>query len=191
MVTDRQLEIYKQRYETFRFFYRLEWQLLQVGVVIGLGLFALGVENENGNPNNWRYFASGSVFLGFSYAMHRMAKSTMENYPSWIEYARVVGDFNVRAPGEWWGSAAVWGRVLLHSLGVMLILCAICRVDAIPSWSQNLIIAILIIWQAAWIAWQTLLKETCCPREILVTVCVILFLEGILFVIAVTESPWL
>ena len=75
MVTDRQLEIYKQRYETFRFFYRLEWQLLQVGVVIGLGLFALGVENDNGNPCNWRYFASRGVFLGFSYAMHRMANT--------------------------------------------------------------------------------------------------------------------
>lgn len=91
MGTDKQLEIYKQRYETFRFFYRLEWQLLQVRVVIGLGLFALGVENDNGNPSNWRYFASGGVFLGFSYAMHRMA-----NYPSWIEYTRLVGDFNVQ-----------------------------------------------------------------------------------------------
>lgn len=118
MATKEQLEVYRQLCESFRFQYRQEWQLLQVGAAIGLGLFALGVEKENCNHYNWRFLASGLVFLGFAYAMYRMSKGNQENRPRWVHYARVVGDSTVKELGPPWKSAAVWGRWILCVLGV-------------------------------------------------------------------------
>ena len=65
---------------------------------------------------------SGIVFLGFSYAMHRMAKGGNENHSSFLDYARHIGDGNVKPRGAWWRSAVVWGRVILFSAGVVLVL---------------------------------------------------------------------
>ena len=182
MATKEELEIYKQRYETFRFFYRLEWQLLQVGVVIGLGLLALGVERDSGNLNNWQFLAGGGVFLGFSYAMHRMAIGTRKNHPSWMHYARRVGDANVREMGSPWKSAAVQARMLLFSAGGILIIVGVvgvCSANRIHGWLKYATAILMVLEIALWIAWQTW-KPSAQPRWIPVALFAILILIAIL-----------
>ena len=47
MATNEELEIYKQRYETFRYLDRLRWQMLQIAVIVGSLILASGTENLN------------------------------------------------------------------------------------------------------------------------------------------------
>ena len=179
MATKEELEIYRQRCETYRFQYRLEWQLLQVGVVIGLGLLALGVERDSGNLNNWQFLAGGGVFLGFSYAMHRMAIGTRKNHPSWMHYARRVGDANVREMGSPWKSAAVQARMLLFSAGGILIIVGVCSANRIHGWLKYATAILMVLEIALWIAWQTW-KPSAQPRWIPVALFAILILIAIL-----------
>ncbi|MDE0297433.1 MAG: hypothetical protein OXN17_02250 [Candidatus Poribacteria bacterium] len=141
MPTDRQLEVYRQLSESFRFQYRQEWQLLQVGTVTGLVI--LGVAEKDPEPVWWRFLISGAVFLGFSYAMYRMSKGNKENRPIWMSYARVIGDPTVNELGNWWTSAAVWGRVILFSAGVASLLYGAWKDSSMPYWSQCTITGIV------------------------------------------------
>ena len=143
MGTDRQLEIYRQRYETFRFHYRLEWQMLQAGVAIGL--VTLGLGEKAFDPKWWQFLISGSVFLTFSYAMHRMAKGNREHRPIWMHYARVVGDPTVAEIGSPWKSAAVQARVVLFLAGLILIGVGVWKDNFNPKWLQKPITGIELV----------------------------------------------
>ena len=173
MATKEELEVYRQRCESYRFHYKLEWQFLQVGVAIGL--VTLGLGEQAFNPQWWQFIIGGGVFLGFSYAMQRVARAITDSRPSFVCYARLVGDDRVQEIGSWQKSAAVWGRIILHSTGVILIVCGICKVDAIARWLEVLLIDLMLIWLTGWTAWQPLSNKSKSAIEILWIVCVILF----------------
>ena len=143
MPTDRQLEVYRQLSESFRFQYRQEWQLLQVGAVTGLVI--LGVGEKNLVPVWWRFLISGMVFLGFSYSMYRMAKGNKENRPIWMSYARVVGDPTVNELGPPWTSAAVCGRWILCVFGVAGVCLGVWRSDFFPEWMQLIVSGLTVL----------------------------------------------
>ena len=182
MATKEELEVYRQRYETYRFHYKLEWQFLQVGVAIGL--VTLGLGEQAFNPQWWQFIIGGGVFLGFSYAMQRVARAITDSRSSFVCYARLVGDDRVGEIGSWRSSAAVWGRIILHSSGVILVVWGICKFDAIPRWLEALAIDVMVIQLACWIAWQTLSKKPIWATEILFRVCVILIPTAIIMWLA-------
>ena len=65
MATNEEREVYRQRYETYRFHYRLEWQLFQVGAAIGLIILRPG--KDAFSPQAWQFFISGGdLFDGTS-----------------------------------------------------------------------------------------------------------------------------
>ena len=172
MVTPAQREVYRQRYETYRFHYRLEWQLFQAGAAIGL--ITLGLGKEAYKPQPWQFIISGIVFMVFSYAMFRLAIGIKQDRPNFIHYARLVGDDYISEIGFWYSSAAVWGRLILHYLGVILVVWGICKADAVLWWLQVLTIDAMVIELAGWTAWQTLSKELRSAREVLLIICVTL-----------------
>lgn len=172
MATDDEREVYRQRCESYRFHYKLEWQFLQVGVAIGL--ITLGLGEKAFNPYWWQFFISGVVFLGFSYAMQRVSKAITDSRPSFIKYARIVGDCRVGKVVSWYSSAAVWGRLILHYSGVILVVWSFCKIDAIFGWFEVLIIDIGIIGLTAWSTRQTLSKDNFCAKETLILVGVLL-----------------
>ena len=51
MATKEELEIYKQRYETFRYLDRLRWQMLQIAV--GTGSLILSFGRDGSEPERW------------------------------------------------------------------------------------------------------------------------------------------
>lgn len=181
MATPAQLEVYRQACESYRFHYKLEWQFLQVGVAIGLVVLGLG--KEAFTPQGWQMFISGFVFLGFSLAMHRVSKAITDSRPSFVRCARLVGDDHVQEIGSWQWSAAVWGRIILHFWGAVLIVWSICEFDAIARWLVIPLVVAIIIVVAAWTTLTTLSKDSVCATEVLWTVCVLLvptaFIMGI------------
>ena len=102
IATQEQREVYRQRFETYRFHYRLEWQLFQAGVAIGL--ISLGLGNEAHKPQQWQFIISGVVFIVFSYAMLRLAVGIKKDRRSFIHYAGLVGDEYVREIGLWYST---------------------------------------------------------------------------------------
>ena len=48
MATPEQLEVYKQRYETFRHLDRLRWQMLQISVAVAPLIIAFGARTDAG-----------------------------------------------------------------------------------------------------------------------------------------------
>ena len=158
MASEDEREIYRQRFESERSWYRLEWQLFQVGVAIGL--VTLGLGDEAFKPQWWQYLIAGAVFIKFSYAMQRIAKGYRDNHEKLSEYASKVGDCIPNGLSKPWESAAVRARLILHTVGVILI---VYGVDALhnssvtPCWSASLrllVIAGLLVELVLWILWQ-------------------------------------
>lgn len=115
-----QLEVYKQLHETCRHHYRLEWQLLQVGVITAIGVLTFGFRNENSVLQTWSHILSGVALVFISYAMHRQAVGYLHAMEHLVYYAGLIRDPNVRKPGSGLRSAAVQGRAILLLAGTVL-----------------------------------------------------------------------
>ena len=59
MATIEELEIYKQRYETFRYLDRLRWQMLQIAVIVGSLILAYG--KDESEPARWVLAVVGAL----------------------------------------------------------------------------------------------------------------------------------
>ena len=166
----KQLEVYKQLHETCRHHYRLEWQLLQVGVIAAIGMLTFGFRNVNWDLRSWLFIGSGVALVWISYAMYRQSKGYLQANEHLVFYARLIGDPNVRKPGAGWKSAAVQGRVILFLVGAVLFSIGVWNANCIPCWIPRLplilkILAIsaMIVECGLWIAWQVL-KTNCRTR---------------------------
>lgn len=151
MATEDEREIYRQRFESERSAYRLEWQLFQVGVAIGL--VTLGIGENAFSPNWWQFLISGAVFVKFSYAMQRISKGFSDNRIILRKYACRVGD-SIAQDSKWWESAALRSRLLLHAVGVSLLIAGVWIADCIPLWVQVVFTVLLPVEWLAWSEWQ-------------------------------------
>ena len=125
MATEDEREIYRQRYEAERNSYRLEWQIFQWGVAIGL--VTLGLGKVAFKPEWWQFLIGGAVFIKFSYAMQRIAVGYRDNRKKLSKIARQVGDEIDECPSNPWMSAALRSRLILHTVGVILVIVGYCK----------------------------------------------------------------
>ena len=148
MATEDEREIYRQRFESERSWYRLEWQIFQWGVVIGL--VTLGARGKSLQVlSGGNTLISGAVFIKFSYAMQRISKGFRENREKLHEYASRVGDYipkvSSKAVGERRCSES---RLLLHTVGVLLALYGIYDArfsNCLPTTLKWFVFAVLMV----------------------------------------------
>ena len=152
MASEDEREIYRQRFESERSWYRLEWQLFQVGVAIGL--VTLGLGDEAFKPEWWQLLIGGAVFVKFSYAMQRISKGFRDNREKLRVYASRVGDYIPKGSSKPLESAAVRSRLLLHTVGVILVIAGVWNANCIPTWVQVSMIAVMSVECIAWLAWH-------------------------------------
>ena len=152
MATEDEREIYRQRFESERSWYRLEWQLFQVGVAIGL--VTLGLGDEAFKPEWWQLLIGGAVFVKFSYAMQRISKGFRENREKLRVYASRVGDCIPKGSSKPLESAAVRSRLILHTVGVILVIAGVWIANCIPVWVQVSITVVMSLECIAWLEWQ-------------------------------------
>ena len=145
MPTEDEREVYKQLHETCRFHYRLEWQLLQVGVIAAIGVLTFGFGNVNSDLGSWLFIGSGVGLVWISYAMHRQSIGYLQAIEHLVCYARLIGDPNVRKPTGGWRSAAVQGRVILFLVGAGLFFFGVWKGTPDPEWIPPLMSFIWII----------------------------------------------
>ena len=155
MASDDEREIYRQRFEAERSAYRLEWQLFQVGVAIGL--VTLGLGDEAFKPEWWQWLIGGAVFVKFSYAMQRISKGFRDNREKLRVYASRVGDYIPKGSSKPLESAAVRSRLLLHTVGVVLLIAGVRNPDFTlydTPFAKRALTALMISELILWLSWQ-------------------------------------
>lgn len=114
---ENNLEVYRQRYETFRHLDGLRWQILQsavasVGIVLALGKGAF----ETGSA--WIWLAVGIIFLALGSAMFRVNGGVAANSVVLREVGLKVGDEGIPIKVKWWHGIAVWISMIMIALGI-------------------------------------------------------------------------
>ena len=122
MATNEELEIYKQRYETFRYLDRLRWQMLQIAV--GAGALILSFGRDGSEPERWVFVVVGVLLTIFGFTMLKIRHGINKNNQVLRKAATQVGDAEIPPTAKWWKSAGWWISSALIGIGVLCILIA-------------------------------------------------------------------
>jgi len=115
----KELEIYKQRYETFRYLDRLRWQMLQIAVIVGSLILAYG--KEGSEPARWVFVVVGALFTMLGLTMLKIRHGINVNNQVLHKAATLVGDTEIPPASKWWKSIGCWISLVLIGLGVLCI----------------------------------------------------------------------
>ena len=114
------IEIYKQKYENFRHFDKLRWQMPGIALAIGAGVVALA--SRSGVPLDLVSLLLLLLSMGTAvcaYTVHRIRYRLEENRAALIEVAHRLGDDHVHGPES--RSATRW----LERFMWCVVLCAL------------------------------------------------------------------
>ena len=109
------LEVYRQRYETFRHFDKLRWQMLQILVAIGTAT-TLILRSTSGPLGWWFFMFSGAGLVVLSIAMHKINQGLRKNGETLKAKGEAIGDTEIPEVSNQWCSIAHWlmlGTLLL------------------------------------------------------------------------------
>lgn len=91
MTDGNALEIYRQRYNTFRYLDRLHWQMLQIAVgIVAIGAGIAGA--SEGSSIWWALLIIGSVLILVSFVMSQIRKGIRKNCTVLRRVGAVIGD---------------------------------------------------------------------------------------------------
>ena len=116
------LEVYRQKYEVFRHFDSLRWQIPTFTLGAGSLLLALAVGKDK-QPAWWSFFVFGLLCLFSSFAVFRVRKGIEKNHDALDAAAKYIGDTTIPTPPK--HGATWWLSVMLMLFGLALILAGI------------------------------------------------------------------
>ena len=122
MTTTDEIEIYKQRYETYRHLDRLRWQMLQIAV--GAGSLILAFAGRNSEPDWWIFAVAGLLLIIFGSVMLRIGHGINMNSKVLSKAATAVGDDAIPPTSKWWKSVSFWVACVLIGLGSICVVYA-------------------------------------------------------------------
>ena len=122
MATDNQIEVYRQRYETYRHLDRLRWQMLQIAV--GGSSLILAFARGDSKADRWELAVAGFLLLMFGLVMMRIGHGINRNGQVLSKAACVVGDAGIPSTSKWWKSISFWIACVLVASGIACILVA-------------------------------------------------------------------
>ena len=120
MATTDKLEIYRQRYETYRHLDRLRWQMLQIAV--GAGSLILAFARDGREPNWWVFAIVGLLLTIFGVVMLKIGHGINMNSQVLSKAAAAVGDDDIPQVSKWWENVSFWVALTLIVLGVLCFL---------------------------------------------------------------------
>jgi hypothetical protein len=120
-MSEQDIEVYRQRYETFRHFDRLRWQMLQllVAVVSAAGL----VSRASSQPvGGWLWVMVGLACLIIAIVMFRVSSGMRGNNVALMEAAARLGDEDIPDLQNGMKSFSFWLTVIVGLAGSISIL---------------------------------------------------------------------
>ena len=118
------LEIYKQRYETFRHLDRLRWQLVQLTVAIFTAT-ALVIRLTSGQIEWWFTLALAGALIGICFSMLKISSGLIANQSVLSEAASAVGDAGIPRVDQKMKSVFHWISFSVGIVGIIFFLKAI------------------------------------------------------------------
>lgn len=116
------LEIYKQRYEVYRYLDRLFWQMLQLSAGI-LAIAATLGSTINATQLYWAVLGVGTVLTLLALAMMQIRRGITKNAIVLKAAAAEIGDTHIPAPRR--RGVSFWISLSVLILGVTLVVIAI------------------------------------------------------------------
>ena len=117
MASAEKLEIYKQRYDTYRHLDRLRWQIFQIAV--GAGTLTLAFARGAGEPDWWVLMIVGFMLCIFGLVMLRIGHGIKKNGEVLRKIGCDLGDDCIPQVKNWWKSVSQWIAVILIAAGVL------------------------------------------------------------------------
>lgn len=116
MASNEEIEIYRQRYETYRHLDKLRWQMLQISVAVAPLVLAFSVRN-NQPPPIWSWVAIGIFLLITGWVMERIRTGVNKNATVLKKYSEILGDADQPDINGWKTSSAFWTSFALRAVG--------------------------------------------------------------------------
>ena len=111
------LEIYRQRYETFRYLDNLHWFMLQIAV--GGGAVATTfLSTSNQDAIWWHYVLIGTLFTAVSVSMLRIKSGARANNIVLREFGQKIGDTQIPENKSLTKSGSHWVTIAIMFLGL-------------------------------------------------------------------------
>lgn len=114
--TIEKLEIYRQRYETFRHLDKLRWQMLQIAVATGSVVLVFGRDGST-RPGWWTWAAVGMILLILGFAMIRIGNGIKKNGEVLRSVGNVIGDINIPKQSSNCSSVSFWIAITMMVVG--------------------------------------------------------------------------
>ena len=116
---DENIEIYRQRYETFWHLDKLRWQMFQILAAIASST-ALVLRLAPGAIEWWFYLLLSIALLIVGCVMDKIGSGIRANALELDKAAQALGDCGIPDVSNRWNSLAQWIAILVILLGVIL-----------------------------------------------------------------------
>jgi len=118
MENQKEIEIYRQRFETFRHLDRLRWQMLQI--LIGIGSVSALVGRASTEPAKWWFFAViGIALLLLAFIMSKINNGIRMNSVALKTAATKIDDFPIPDVSRKWKTSSHWIAVIVFVSGAL------------------------------------------------------------------------
>ncbi len=121
--TDR-LEVYRQRYETYRHLDRIRWQMLQIAIAVGALVVTFGGRGADG-PEWWVIGGAGWLLCTLAVVMLRINGGITKNQQELAKAAVKTGDAGIPPIADWWKRSSFWVAASVFALGAVCLVLAI------------------------------------------------------------------
>ncbi len=121
MTKENNIEIYRQRYETFRYLDKLRWQMVQILVAM-FSATVLILRLVDGNLQWWFYSVIGGAVLFIAWAMHKITKGIQGNSLVLSKAAQAIGDNGIPDVSKKRNSVYFWITVAVVIGGIVIII---------------------------------------------------------------------
>lgn len=115
------IEVYKQRYETFRHLDRVRWQMLQISVAVGTISSAV-ISGTTGVYKNLIILITGVMLVVLGLVMLRIQHAIRLNGRVLMEVGNKIGDAHIPMPAKFWMSRSNWVAAFIIISGLTCII---------------------------------------------------------------------
>lgn len=114
--TQKSVEIYTQRYETFRHLDKLRWQMLQLLIAVASAT-ALVLRSTSGELEWWFFALLGAALAALAFVMLRIGGGIRKNAIALRKAGTAIGDNGLPDVSNKWKSVAHWLAISVMILG--------------------------------------------------------------------------